>query len=197
MQNIEDLSYFMSVFEGLTEADLSEMATFVKTRSLTAGECYIETGSASQKLAFIKKGLIRTYNLRENGDEITLMIRWENQFIASVDSVFFKRPSRFNYQALEDTQLLEVDYHIAQTIIAGNLKFSGLRYEFMIHMLTQAMSRIENFVLLSPEERYCKLLAEKPDIINRVPGKYIATMLGITPVSLSRIRKRIVLGKAR
>jgi hypothetical protein len=53
------------------------------------------------------------------------------------------------------------------------------------------MEKVADFLLLSAEERYLKLVNEKPDIVNRVPNKYIATMLGITPVSLSRIRKRV------
>jgi DNA-directed RNA polymerase subunit F len=87
---------------------------------------------------------------------------------------------------------LELDYKTAQGIIDNNPKLSSSRNTFLTNMLGQAMDRIESFVLLSPEERYNKLIAEKPDITNRVPDKYLATMLGITPVSLSRIRKRIV-----
>jgi FixJ family two-component response regulator len=58
-------------------------------------------------------------------------------------------------------------------------------------MLAQSMDRIESFVLLSPEERYRQLVEQKPNIVNRVPNKYIATFLGITPVSLSRLRRRM------
>jgi len=66
---------------------------------------------------------------------------------------------------------------------------------FQVDMLKEAMERIESFVLLSPTERYLKLIEEKPDIVNRVPDKYLSTYLGITPVSLSRIRKRIASGQ--
>jgi Mn-dependent DtxR family transcriptional regulator len=58
-------------------------------------------------------------------------------------------------------------------------------------MLAESMVRVESFILLTPEERYLKLIRDKHDIVQRVHDKYIATFLGITPVSLSRIRKRI------
>jgi Mn-dependent DtxR family transcriptional regulator len=57
--------------------------------------------------------------------------------------------------------------------------------------LLEALSRVESFVLDKPEDRYLKLIAQKPEIIKRVPDKYIASFIGVTPVSLSRIRKRL------
>ena len=197
MLNQDEINFYLTVFKELSLTDIIGLFNVSKTRTIKAGEIYINQGSESQKLAYIKSGLIRTYHLKENGDEITLMLRWENQFVASADSVIFKQPSRFIYQALEDTTVIEVDYHKAQAIIDKSTKLSSSRHTFLLNMLGQAIERIETFVLLSAEERYLKLLNEKPDINNRVPDKYLATMLGITPVSLSRIRKRIILHTKR
>jgi CRP-like cAMP-binding protein len=191
MLSQDDISFYLTVFKELALGDILELTRLSKTQKLKAGEIYIAEGSVSHKLAYIKSGLIRTYYLKENGDEITMMLRWENQFLASVDSIIFEQPSRFVYQALEDTTLMEVDYYKAQPIINKSPRLSSSRHSFLLTMLGQAIDRIEDFVLLSPEERYLKLLHEKPNINNRVPDKYLATMLGITPVSLSRIRKRI------
>lgn len=191
MLNAEDISLYWSVFKGLKPHDIMALAKLAHTKKLKAGEVYIQQGSTSQRLAYIRSGLIRTYSLKENGDDITLMLRWEDQFVASVDSVIFGNPSRFIYQALEDTVLMEVDYLKAKPLIDKSPELSVSSNSFIMHMLGQAMERVEEFVLLSPEERYLKLIQEKPGINNRVPDKYLATMLGITPVSLSRIRKRI------
>ena len=84
-----------------------------------------------------------------------------------------------------------MDYDLAQKIIENNPKLEKSRKFFLQKMLKDALERIESFVLYSPEERYVKYVESKPDIINRVPNKYIANVLGMTPVSLSRIRKRI------
>lgn len=72
-----------------------------------------------------------------------------------------------------------------------NPEYEPLRNFVLMSMLSGTLEMIEDFVLFNPEERYIKLISEKFDIVNRVPDKYIASMLGITPVSLSRIRKRI------
>jgi CRP-like cAMP-binding protein len=135
--------------------------------------------------------MIRAYQPKGDGEEITLMLRWEQQIVASVDGILYQRPSRFVYQALEDTTLMEVDYLKVQSVIDNNPRLSSARNILLMQILSQAMDRLESFILLSPEERYRKLIQEKPGIFNRVPNKYISTFLGITPVSLSRIRKRI------
>ncbi|TWR31064.1 Crp/Fnr family transcriptional regulator [Mucilaginibacter pallidiroseus] len=193
MLNAEEVSFYLSIFKGLDSKDIYELVKMSHTRRLAAGEVYIKNGSSYQKLAYIKKGLIRAYHLQENGDDITILLRWENQLIASHDNIIYGKPSRFTYQAMEDTVLIEIDYQKAQAILDNNPKLSSTRHTFLLNMLAESMSRVESFVLLTPEERYQQLVNEKADIVNRVPDKYIATLLGITPVSLSRIRKRIAL----
>jgi CRP-like cAMP-binding protein len=197
MLDPEDINFYLSAFKGLNLQDIMDLARLAHTKKLKDGDIYIEMGSVSKRLAYIKTGLIRTYCLKENGDEVTLMLRWEKQFVASVDSVIFETPSRFIYQALEDTTLMELDYHKAQYLMEHSPELSAFSHSVLLRMLGQAMDRLEAFILLSPEERYLKLIHEKPDINNRVPDKYLATLLGIAPGSLSRIRKRIVLQHRR
>lgn len=191
MLSQEDISFYLSVFKGLDLKDVYDLFKLSSTRKIKAGEVYIDEGSSSQKLAYIRKGLIRAYHIKPNGDDITLILRWENQFIASHDSIIFKQPSRFIYQALEDTIVLEMDYAKAEPILDNNPRLSATTKTILQHMLAETLQRVEMFVLCTPEERYLQLVQEKPDILNRVPNKYLATLLGITPVSLSRIRKRI------
>jgi CRP-like cAMP-binding protein len=197
MLSAADIAFYLQLFKGLDVADILELLLLAQSKTLRAGDVYIHAGTTSHKLAYVKSGLIRAYSIKQNGDDVTMMLRWENQFLASIDSIIYQKPSRFIYQALEDTVLMEVDYIKAQTIIDNNPKLSSFRHRFVLAMLAQAMDRIEAFVLLSPEERYLKLVTEKPDVINRVPNKYLATLLGITPVSLSRIRKRISSARKR
>lgn len=191
MLSAEDVDFYGSVFKDLDPTGLAGLFQLAQTRTLTAGAIYIRHGSNSSKIAFIRKGLIRAFFVKENDEEITLMLRWENQFVASLESIMTQKPSRYTFQAMEETVLIELDYNAIRSAIDTNPSLSDSRNRFLMHMLSQAMDRIEGFVLLSPEERYRKLLAEKTDIVNRVPDKHLATMLGITPVSLSRIRKRM------
>ena len=191
MLSPEDIKFYLGIFKGLSLADITELFKMAHTRHIPANGIYIDEGSSSKKLGLIRKGLIRAYKVKENGDDVTLMLRWENQFVASHDSVILNQPSRFIYQALEDTILMELDYGKVDSILDNNPKLSSHRNIFLLRMLAEALERMESFVLLTPEERYLDLLKDKPDIFNRVHNKYLATLLGITPVSLSRIRKRV------
>lgn len=197
MLTIDEINFYLAIFKELSFKDLYELVSLAKTRKIAAGEVYIDINVTYHKVAYIKSGLIRAYHLKENGEERTLLLRWENQFIASADTIVFEKPSRFIYHALEDTVIMELDFIKAQHIIDNNPRLSAKRNTFILGILAESMERVESFVLLSPEERYLKLVHDKPDIVNRVPNKYLATLLGITPVSLSRIRKRIASPKKR
>lgn len=193
MLNAEEISFYLSVFKGLDLKDIYDIVNMAHIKKLAAGDIYIQQGATHQKLGYIRKGLIRAFCLKENGDDFTLLLQWEGKFIASHDTIIHQRPSRFIYQALEDTVLMEMDYGKAQSILNNNPRLSSTQATFLRSMLAETMDRVESFILLSPEERYQQLVREKADIVNRVPDKYLATLLGITPVSLSRIRKRIAL----
>jgi CRP-like cAMP-binding protein len=191
MLSTEDIKFYLTLFKDLSISDLVELFGMAQTRKIPAGEIYIDEGSTYKKLALIRKGLIRVYCIKPNGDDVTLMLRWEKQFFASHDNIILNQPSRFIYEALENTVLTEVDYNRVENILNNNPRLSSYRNLFLLNMLAESIERMESFVLLSPEERYLQLVKNNPDIVNRVHNKYLATLLGITPVSLSRIRHRI------
>ncbi|WP_165806481.1 Crp/Fnr family transcriptional regulator [Chitinophaga parva] len=187
----EALFQLLQMLTGLSEADAAPFSETANTRLLTAGEFYIREGDTARKVAYVEKGLVRGYHTRENGEEATLLLRWEGQFVAALDTIVYHRPSRFHYRALEDTTLLEIDYDKLGALLRQHQQFEPMRNFFVMKTLADAMARVESFVLLSPEERYLALVRDKIDIVNRVHDKHLASFLGITPVSLSRIRQRI------
>jgi len=191
----DKLQFFASILQDVSADDIARLFEKATFRKLGAGEVYIDRYVENKKLAYIREGIIRVYTFKENGDEATLMLRWEDQFIGSHDGILLNRPSNFIYQALEETDILEIDYCSVEQIMAQNPKYEPIRNHVLMSMLGASLQIMEDFILLNPEERYRKLIAEKLDIVNRVPDKYIASMLGITPVSLSRIRKRIAQGR--
>lgn len=165
--------------------------SITKQVKLEANETYIRAGETIRRLAFIEQGIMRAYSIKDNGDEATLFIRWEGQFIASHDTIIHKKPSRFIYRALEATTLMEIDYDVLEEMLKTYPEYEPLRNFFLMRMLAESLDMMESFVMNSPEERYRKLVAQRFELVNRVPDKHIASMLGITPVSLSRIRKRM------
>ncbi len=189
--DLKTIEQITRLIKGISPGEALSLFQMAVPRKLKANEVYIAANDRSRKLAYIEKGVIRTYAVKENGEEATLFIRWEEQFIASHDTIILEQPSRFIYRALEETNLLEIDYDELEKIMREKPAFEPLRIFFLMKMLAESLAQVELFVLFSPEERYQRLLEERFNIVNRVPDKYLASMLGITPVSLSRIRKRL------
>ncbi len=193
--SINSLQQILFELSGVLPNDTFPLFDLTKRVELDAHEVYIQQGDKSKRLAFIERGIMRAYSHKENGDEATLYLRWEDQFIASHDTIISGKPARFIYKTLEPTILLEIDYDELENVFRKHTQYEPLRNFFLMKMLAESLELIEAFVLRTPEERYLKLVKEKFDIVNRVPNKYIASMLGITPVSLSRIRGRLQAGK--
>ncbi|MEM6631107.1 MAG: Crp/Fnr family transcriptional regulator [Bacteroidota bacterium] len=173
---------------------LKDIQTLIKSahkRSFSQGDYLIQEGDTKREVFLIRRGLIRAFSLNDKGDEITTSLRWENQIVASTDILLFNEPARQYIQALEPCEMLSIDFDLLQSIVSQNPKLEANRKHLLRAELKRAYHRINTFVLLSPEERYIEFVHANPDILNRVPNKYIANILGITPVSLSRIRKRI------
>jgi len=190
--SINILQQLLFELAGVLPDDTHSLFELTRVMTLDANEVYIRKGDCSRRLAFIEKGIMRSYTIKDNGDEATLFLRWEGQFIASHDAIIHRQPSRFIYRALEPVTLLEIDYDVLEEVLKTHPEYEPLRNFFLMRMLAESLKIMEDFVTQSPEERYRKLITEHFEIVNRVPGKYIASMLGITPVSLSRIRKRMV-----
>jgi CRP-like cAMP-binding protein len=168
-----------------------QLLQFAKHKSVAASEIYIPQGKIFKKIFYLKKGILRSYYVTESGEEKTIFFRWEGQMASIPECVFDNKPTRQTWQALEDCELLEIDFDLVEKMSENNLPLLKTRMGVAQKMLLEVLKRIESFILEKPEERYQNLLAQKPEIIKRVADKYIASYIGVTPVSLSRIRKRL------
>lgn len=189
--NLDKIKQEFPFLTELNSADVLDFLNHLKEIRLNPGEVFLEEGSLKSNVYFIKKGLIRSFYIDEKGQEITNRLRYENQIIASYEIIFFNQPSRFIFQTMEESELLAIDFHEMRKIVERNQNLESGRRYFVSNILAESLKTLDDFILLSPEERYIKFVNEHPNLLNRVPIKYIANVLGITPVSLSRIRKRV------
>ena len=164
---------------------------FATSKVIAASEIYIPEGKIFKKIFYIKKGLLRIFFVAESGEEKTFFFRWEGQIAAIPECIFDNQPTRQTWQALEDCELMEIDFDIVEKLSENNISLIKIRLGFAEKMFLEALKRVESFVLDKPEERYQKLIIKNPEIIKRVADKHIASFIGVTPVSLSRIRKRL------
>lgn len=191
MIDIEQLKRMYNLGSNLTLSDLQTVLQSSKVKSFNPREFLVIEGQKRKEVFWIRKGLVRGFRVNDKGEETTTMLRWENQPVVSPNLVLFNQPAKQYFEAIEPTEVFSFDYDRLQKMIANNPKLEANRRLVLQTILREALQRIDSFVLQSPEERYLDFIGTKPDILNRVPIKYIANVLGITPVSLSRIRKRI------
>lgn len=189
-----DFNKLKNEFPFLSEMNPTDVFDFLKQTQaikLKPGDVFLKEGSIKSNVYFVKQGLIRSYFINEKGKEITNRLRYENQVLAPYETIYLKHPSRFIFQALEETELLVIDFEEMRKILDRNQKLETARRFFVSHILAETLTALDDFILLSPEDRYLKFIKEHPLLHSRVPSKFIANILGITPVSLSRIRKRV------
>lgn len=177
-------------FSFLSGEDITSVLSKAQIKVLQKDEIFIKEGDTSKDIAFIMQGIIRVYHLRD-GVEYTCQLRTEKKVFGNFESVLLNMPSRRYFAALEETTIVTINYDILNDILANNHILAQTRLSIVEQNLAFAIQKHDEFILYSPEERYVRLLEDQPDIPQRVPQKYIASYLGITPVSLSRIRKRL------
>lgn len=184
------------IISQIRKIKLSSIISLIRNatkKSIKKGDIIIPANTVGKDVFYIRKGLIRSYYYdTEKFEEITFQLYPEHHTIMNLDAILFDEPSDFTYQALEDTKVYKISYDVLMELTAKNPEFLELsRRHIGKNAMKRAFQRVKSFVFLSPEERYQQYLKDYPNIANRVPDKYIANVLGITPISLSRIRKRI------
>ncbi|WBO86456.1 Crp/Fnr family transcriptional regulator [Hymenobacter yonginensis] len=187
------LRAYIHRFVPLTDAEWEPLAATLVTRHLRRRQDFSTQGAVSSELALVLSGACRLYYTRLNGEERTTYFFFENHLMGSYQSCLTGQPSQFSIQALVPTELVALPYAVLRSLydkFPVYERFGRLLAEY--HLLgTDA--RLAELLLLSPEERYRALLrSHKTKIPARIPQQYIASYLGVTPVSLSRIRARVL-----
>lgn len=169
---------------------MDELRQVAEARTIPAKTILLREGRVAHTLYLIRKGCLRLFFYKD-GRDITFQFFFEGDFVASFESMHQQRPSLFYLESIEPTEAYAIRKDDFYALIERTPGLRAAYEEKLIerfHAYQQLfLSRIKN----TPQQRYEELLATRPDIVRRVPQHYIASYLGITPVSLSRIRNRI------
>lgn len=179
-------------FVTFSDLEWESLTEYLNFSTLNKKEYFAVEGKVCDYMAFIVKGAVRYYHDKD-GQEITGYFSFENEFASSYKSFIKRTPSTNYIQALEETQLILISHNNFQKMLDNPL--IGLKIERFGRLIAEYYiccydDRVTSFILQSPEERYTAIEKTRPDIFQRIPQHFIANFLGITPVSLSRIRKR-------
>lgn len=171
------------------DAEWEKFRQFFKREAIPARTVLLKEGEVSEKMFYIEKGCIRL-SFNKDGKDITFQFFFEGEGVSSAESFRNNEPSLFTIETLEPCivhTLLKKDYFtIVKASPAIKQSLEDQIFQRLMYFQKLFLSRIKN----SPEERYKELIEQHPHILQRVPQHFIASFLGITSVSLSRIRNR-------
>jgi len=177
--------------EDLTAKDIEGFTKLFDSRTIKKKTNLLTAGKTAKEVYFLKSGCIRLF-YEKNGEDISAYFFTEKMFAGAYDSFISQKPSRHSIETIEDCELLSISYKDFQQLLKSKPKLNELVRKILEERFVALHDLFTSQILDSPEERYVKLQKDRPDLINRIPQHQIATYLGVTPVSLSRIRNRIV-----
>jgi len=185
-----ELIEYISQFISLDDEEAKVLAEHNPVRTFKKGTNLLREGEIADKCWFVLKGCVRQYHIID-GSEKTTFFYTENQSIAPTSSYEKQIPSDYYLSCVEDTIASVADLGTIPEMFKKYPKFESLTLIFMEQDNSQTKDSFATFKTSSPEDRYLHLLETRPDLLNRVPQHHIASYIGVTPESLSRIRKRI------
>jgi CRP-like cAMP-binding protein len=188
MQDI--LFDFISKYISLTEEEKKTIISLDIVRSVKKGTILLHQGESSKEGYFVLKGCLRTYYAID-GEEKTTAFYTEMEGVTP-NCVLTKRPSDYYIASTEDTILTVSNPDMEKEIFEKFPKFETLCRILSEELIGKQQVDFDQFKTSSPEQRYNTLLQQRPELVQRVPQHQLASFLGITPQSLSRIRARIV-----
>jgi CRP-like cAMP-binding protein len=191
MKDREFMRNHIERFTKIDDADWQLLEPHLETIELSKGQFFAEQGRREKWVAFVCEGDFRQFYELE-GEEKTTYFYFEGHLMSAYFSCITGMPSRLSIEALTDARILRFSYSTLLELFSQSHnweKFGRLLAEYLAMGLEE---RMVDLLTLSPEKRYQQLLqSNKRKILERIPQQYIASYLGITPVSLSRIRNRI------
>ena len=167
----------------------SKFSQYFKLREIPAKTILLAEGKISKTMFFIEKGCLRTW-VNNDGKEITTQFFFEGDSVSAIESFRTNKPSLYSIESIEPCILQTLSQKDFQAIIKTSPELRKEIEEHLFNRLLQAQQLIYSYLKNNPKERYDELAEEHPEILQRVPQHYIASYLGITSVSLSRIRNR-------
>lgn len=188
---MEDILFgFISKYVSLTEDEKNVILSLGIFRSVNKGTILLKEGQNSKDSYFVLKGCMRKYYVLD-GEEKTTAFYTEME-VLTPHCVISKTPSEYYVSCIEDTILTVSNLDMEVEVNSKFPKFETLCRMFSEERLAKQQIDFDEFKTSSPEQRYLNLIQKRPDLIQRVPQHQLASFLGITPQSLSRLRARII-----
>lgn len=185
----EEIFKFLSDFVELTEEEKAIVAENSFFQFYPAGHQLVREGQFAKHCFFVIKGLLRSYYIQEGEEKVTEI--FSEQAPINPVSYITGQPSTYYISCIEDSIISISDENRTKEFFERLPRMKDIGIQVMTAINAKQQLAFDDFKNLEPEKRYEKLLATRPDLVNRIPQYMIASYLGIQPQSLSRIRKRL------
>ncbi|MFH0841717.1 MAG: Crp/Fnr family transcriptional regulator [Bacteroidota bacterium] len=185
-----ELTGYLKDNEKYSDSFKGDLENFFTLKRYSKGDYLFRQGDVCRHLFYINKGLVRIYYYSSKGKEITLWFSSEDTLITAIDSFYNHKPTRDNCEALEDLVVYSISHSQLEALLTDK-KGAQTAFYIMYEVTRKMADLIDSIRFQSAEERYISLLNYYPAILQRVSLGQIASFLGITQETLSRIRGKI------
>ncbi|GAC1382136.1 MAG: Crp/Fnr family transcriptional regulator [Ginsengibacter sp.] len=176
----------------LNDDEKERIKSFFIPKKIRRKQYLLQEGDICRYMAFVERGLLRSYNVDDKGYEHMIQFAWDGWWISDTYSFLSEEAAAYNIDAIEDAELLLLSrsHFEAMTIEVPKME-RYFRILFQNNIISKE-KRLLSSITYSAEEKYTKLAENNPQLIQRIPQNLIASYLGITPETLSRIRKNLL-----
>lgn len=186
---VETFKEFLSRKASVSGKEYEQLKPFILLRHFEPGEFVLIEGDVCKYHIFVEKGLLRSYKVDEAGKEHIIQFAPESWIIGDRGSFYFNDPSEINIQAIEPTDVAMFDQAFVENAMRISSSFGLFNERLLQNHIRQLQSRITLLLSASAEKRYLRFIETYFDLTLRIPQWMIASYLGITPESLSRVRR--------
>lgn len=181
----------LSRWAELPDLEWEDLAAIFRVKEVASREHLLQPGDLDHELMFVERGLLRIYYLDAEGGEANKAFPAENDFAGPLATALLGMPSRYGIQALEDSRLLAARYEDYFALLDRHPAFDRLGRKIVEWVLGQRELREQSLLQQSATERYLDFRERHPALIQRVPQYHVASYLGVTDVTLSRLRRSL------
>lgn len=175
----------------LTQEDETLIKTYLTPKKLRKKQYLLQEGDVCKAFAFIEKGALKAYSVDDTGNEHIIQFGLEGWIISDLYSFLTGEPATYNIDAIEDAELVLINKSAHEELLKKMPKYETFTRMNITGAYLAMQKRLTSIISSPLEERYANLTALYPDLIQRVPQHMIASYMGLTPETLSRIRRRI------
>lgn len=182
---------FLNSFSSISEDVIGELLNISELKTIKAGQQLVKLNEVPSKVYMLVSGIVRCYLITESGKEFNKSFYLPLSFVGPLTALIQKKPSLLIFETLEDSEMYEIDFYKLIDLCKKKESLNMLYSKVLESVYIMYEKRLIELISLDAKGRYLELRTQVPKVDELIPQYHIASYLGITPVQLSRIRKKI------